>query len=212
MPPEPTPPPLIAVVPRKAISDAKTRMAPELSADERVLVMHRTFERVVQALAESAAVADVVVVVGDDQGRAWAQAHGLATLEEPSPGGGLNAALAAADGHLGAQPTLVLPADLPLVRGTDLDEAAAAIIGPRCVVVVPTADGGTGALIRVPGAAIPPRFGVDSAAAHLRAARQAGVPGRLVRIPGLALDLDRPADIASAGGWSVVTGGRSLAN
>ncbi|HUG85636.1 MAG TPA: 2-phospho-L-lactate guanylyltransferase [Euzebya sp.] len=206
------PPPLIAVVPLKAIPHAKTRMAPELTADDRALLLHRTFERVVQALAESTAVTDAVVVVGDEQGRTWATALGLATLAEPVGAGGLNAALRSADAHLGSQATLVLPADLPLVHGADLDQAAAAVTSPRCVVVAPTADGGTGALIRVPGAVIQPHFGGGSAEAHVTAAKQAGVAWHLVHIAGLALDLDRPDDIDRAGGWSVITGGRTLAN
>lgn len=204
-------PGLVAVVPLKAIPQAKTRMAPQLSADDRALLLHRTFARVAQALAESVAVTDVLVVVGDEQGRRWAADLGLPTMAEPVPPAGLNAALDAADLHLGARPSLVIPADLPLVTGLDLDLAASAATTTRCVVVAPTSDGGTGALIRMPGAVIPSQFGRNSAAAHVAEAGRLGVSCRRVHIAGLALDLDRPADIAEAGGWSVLTGGRSLA-
>lgn len=204
-------PRLTAVVPLKAIPRSKTRMAPALSAEDRALLLHRTFERVAQALADADSVVDAVVVVGDATGRAWARALGLATLTEPDGGVGLNAALAAADLHLGERPTVVLPADLPLVTGADVDRAAGAASTPRCIVVAPTADGGTGALVRVPGGVIRPCFGPASAEAHVAEARRCGVAAHVVTIAGLALDLDRPADITQAGGWSVLTGGRSLA-
>jgi 2-phospho-L-lactate guanylyltransferase len=43
--------------------------------------------------------------------------------------------------------------------------------------------------------AIPFRFGPGSFDAHLAAARAAGVPTAVVERPGLAFDLDTPADL-----------------
>lgn len=197
-------------MPLKAVALAKTRMAPELSAAQRRLLLHRTFERVAVALTAANSVAAVLVVVGDEEGRRWAADHGFVTMAEPA-GGGLNGALAAADARLGGQATVVVPADLPLVTGSDIDAVAAALPAVPGVVVVPTADGGTGALLRAPTDVIAPAFGPASAQAHLAAARRAGVAGRRLDVAGLALDLDRPADLARAGGWSAVTGGRTLA-
>lgn len=205
----PPAPAITAVVPLKAIPDAKTRMAPALSAPQRRLLLHRTFERVVEALLGAVAVTAVLVVVGDAEGASWAAAHGLTA--EPDAGGGLNAALAAADRRLGAGATLVVPADLPLVTADDVDRVIAALPGVPGVVVVPTADGGTGALLRAPGGVIPPLFGAGSAARHVAAATDAGVACRVLEVAGLALDLDRPADLDRAGGWSALTAGRTLA-
>jgi 2-phospho-L-lactate/phosphoenolpyruvate guanylyltransferase len=201
---------VIAVVPLKAVASAKGRMAPALTPEERALLLHRTFERVVAAARAAAAVAEVLAVVGDAVGRGWAQDLDVRCVDEP-PGAGLNAAVAAVDALLGARATLVVPADLPLVRGEDLDAVVAALPAPRGVVVAPTADGGTGALLRVPGGVVPPCFGPRSADAHLAAAMRRRVRSVRLRVPGLALDLDRPSDLAAAGGWSAVTAPTTLA-
>ncbi len=198
-----------AVIPLKDIRSSKTRMAVALSASDRALLLRRTFDRVVQAVTAADGVADVLVVVGDEEGLGWADGHGLSTLADP--GGGLNAALQAADRLLGATPTLVLPADLPLVTAEDVDRVIDARPGPPGVVIAPTGDGGTGALLRAPGGIIRPCFGPLSAAAHQVEALRHGLPCTSLWIPGLALDLDQPADIERAGGWSAVTTPRTLA-
>lgn len=197
-----------AVIPLKSIAASKTRMAASLSPGDRALLLRRTFDRVVQAAQGASSVGDVLVVAGDGVGRAWAAHHGLRTIADP--GRGLNAALQRADEELGAQATIVLPADLPLVTSEDLNRLRAAVPAVPGVAVAPTADGGTGGLFRAPGGVIPPCFGPGSAAAHAAEARRRGVACTTVLIPGLALDLDRPEDIERAGGWSAVTGARSL--
>jgi 2-phospho-L-lactate guanylyltransferase len=202
--------PLTAVIPLKAIRSSKTRMAGSLSQADRALLLRRTFERVAQAVGQAASISDVLVVVGDAEGRGWAREQGLASIDEPAGGHGLNAALAEADRTLGEGASMVLPADLPLVTGEDLDRVADALGDLDGVVIAPTRDGGTGALLRRPGAAIPPSFGADSAAAHQVQALRHGLLCRTLWIPGLALDLDQPGDIELAGGWSAVTGPRTL--
>lgn len=202
------PPPVVAVIPLKSIATSKTRMAASLSPRDRALLLRRTFDRVVLAAKSASSVAQVVVVAGDGVGRGWADDHGLEVIGDP--GRGLNAALGRADEQLGARPTMVLPADLPLVTGEDLDRLCAAVPAAPGIAVAPTADGGTGGLVRAPGGVIAPCFGRESAAAHAAEARRVRVACTTVLIPGLALDLDRPEDIELAGGWSAVTGARSL--
>jgi 2-phospho-L-lactate guanylyltransferase len=205
-----TTPPVTAVIPLKAIADGKTRLAGALSPADRALLLRRTFDRVVAAVAAADLVAGALVVVGDAEGAGWAADVGLAWLPEPAGGGGLNAALDEADRHLGDRPTLVVPADLPLVGSGDVDAVVAALPPGGGVVIAPTSDGGTGALLRSPGRAIAPCYGPGSALAHAAAAAAAGLPCRTLWIPGLALDLDSPGDLDRAGGWSAVTARRTL--
>lgn len=186
---------LVAVVPLKAGPTAKSRLAASLSPAGRLEALWRTFRRVTAAAAAAPSVGHVLVVVGDDRARVWSAGLGLETLEEPSDGIGLTDAVAAADAWLGAVPTLVLPADLPLVEPEDLEAVVAALPQGPGVVVAPTTDGGTGALLRAPGGIIPPCYGPGSARAHLDAAAALGVAAVSLDLPGLALDLDRPEDL-----------------
>ena len=95
-------------------------------------------------------------------------------------------------GRNGADAVLIVAADVPLLRSSDLRRVAAA--GRRsAVVIVPDRRGsGTNALYLRPPSRIAPRFGRRSLAAHRLAA---GADGRVLRIGRLGLDIDTPADL-----------------
>ncbi len=67
------------------------------------------------------------------------------------------------------------------------------------VVIAPTDDGGTSALLRRPADVIGTAFGTDSAVAHERLARRAGIVPSVVHRPGLAHDVDVIADLQALG-------------
>lgn len=188
--------PVTAIVPLKALDRAKGRLAGDLDPEERRALAAWMFDRVADALAASGAVRDVLVVVGDQAGGRLARARGLAVLREPRPG--LAAALAAADdATAGAPATVVVAADLPLIRGADLDAVCAAGADAD-VVVAPTRDGGTGALYRRPGGVMGTAYGPGSGAAHLALAAAAGLRTRRLDLPRLALDVDTASSLAEA--------------
>jgi 2-phospho-L-lactate guanylyltransferase len=95
----------------------------------------------------------------------------------------------------GARELLVLPADVPFVTPDDI---RALIDAGRCsatAIAPDTADSGTNALLMSPPTLLQPRFGLRSFAAHLAAADVAGASMHVVRRPGLAHDIDEPADL-----------------
>jgi len=68
----------------------------------------------------------------------------------------------------------------------------------RSVTIVPDRHGtGTNALLLSPPDAIDPSFGPGSRDRHVAAAERAGVPHRVQEVPGLALDVDTPGDLAA---------------
>ena len=63
-------------------------------------------------------------------------------------------------------------------------------------VLVPAADGrGTNAIFRRPAGLFPARFGNDSFKPHHAAAQATGKPCVVLSLPGIALDVDNPADL-----------------
>ena len=63
-------------------------------------------------------------------------------------------------------------------------------------VLVPAADGrGTNAIFRRPANLFPLRFGNDSFIPHRAAAQATGKPCVILQLPGIALDIDKPADL-----------------
>lgn len=188
-----------AVVPLKALAQAKRRLAADLDVADRLQLVAWMFARVVDACRRSRHLDRLLVVAGDDTAAALARAHGVQwVLVEPTPG--LAAAMAAGDRVAAdAAATLVVAADLPLITPGELDAVCRAGQDGPCVVVATTDDGGTGALLRRPPAVVATAFGGRSAAAHLRLAGDAGVRAVRLRLPGLALDIDTPGQLRAAG-------------
>ncbi len=93
--------------------------------------------------------------------------------------------------------TLVIPGDIPLVSKQELDQILAAA-PEHGTVLVPAADGrGTNAALRRPANLFPLAFGNDSFKPHLAAAQATGKPCITLSLPGVALDVDTPADLRS---------------
>jgi 2-phospho-L-lactate/phosphoenolpyruvate guanylyltransferase len=95
----------------------------------------------------------------------------------------------------GVDSTLVVPGDIPLITAFELEQIlqAAPVEGS---VLVPAADGrGTNAAWRRPAGLFPLCFGNDSFKPHLSAARATQKPCVVLSLPGIALDVDNPADL-----------------
>lgn len=191
-----TPAPLFALVPVRAPADAKRRLAPLLAAEERAALARAMLEDVLECLARAPSVEGIAVVTDDVDAARTASDFGALALPD-APEGGLNASLENAAAWARAsrpeRALLVLPADVPGA----LPEDIAALAGEDAdIVLAPARDGGTNGLLLRPGAKIPFAFGPGSRARHEESARAGGHSLALVERPGLALDLDRPEDVA----------------
>jgi 2-phospho-L-lactate guanylyltransferase len=93
----------------------------------------------------------------------------------------------------------VLHGDLPTLTSPDVTALLAAATGDGALVAIaPDAAGtGTNGLALGPPDVIGFQFGAGSLEAHRRAAKRAGAWITLVRRPGLAFDIDTPADLAA---------------
>jgi len=95
----------------------------------------------------------------------------------------------------GIDSTLVIPADIPLIQASEIDEILRAAPAEGSV-LVPASDGrGTNAAWRRPAGLFPLRFGNDSFKPHLAAARATEKPCMVLSLPGIALDIDKPSDL-----------------
>jgi 2-phospho-L-lactate/phosphoenolpyruvate guanylyltransferase len=191
----------IVLIPMKPLSGAKERLAPALNPTERrrlslamlgdVITAARGFER-------------VWVLNSDDDAAAAARNAGVDAIPDPAPGGGLNASLNAATKRAvdeGATGVLIVSADLPAVSAADLE----ALSDRAGLALAPDRSGtGTNALWRSPAGVIEVTFGTSSRAGHESLAKAAGIATRIVELPGLALDVDVPDDLAAA--WKSAVG------
>jgi 2-phospho-L-lactate guanylyltransferase len=187
-----------AIVPLKALEHSKQRLSGRLSAIERHALMRGLFLHVLDVCMAAECIDETLAIVGGDAGVALARQRSVTVVRDP--GGDLNSALRHAAARLPRGSTsLVIVADLPEVTVDDLEAIVSAGRQAPTVLVAPTHDGGTGALLRRPARIIAPAFGPGSAAAHLLAAQAAGVRTGVIMRPGLAHDVDRPEDLDRLG-------------
>jgi 2-phospho-L-lactate guanylyltransferase len=182
----------VIAVPVKRLEGAKGRLSSVLSPTERAVLTLALFEDVLDAS------------LAQDGWEVWVVSHAEAVLEVAAGRGArpvaergrslLEAIRQVEEAVPGRWSRLaVVLADLPLLTPGTLSMALAAG-GP--VVAAPAAsDGGTNMLLRRPPSVIAARFGPSSFARHRAAAARRKIPFREARIPELAFDLDRPADL-----------------
>jgi len=190
------PHPLRTLVPMKPLAEAKTRLWDDLPPLERQAVVLLMLERVVAAAVSATAKGACMVVGGDEIVRAVAEASGARWA--PDTSNGLNAALWAAMRDAcadGADATLFLPGDLPLITSNDVLAVIAASDGYAATVCVrASSDGGTNALLQPAGTAFEPLLGEYSFEKHCEAATAKGVTLATPDLPRVAFDLDTRAD------------------
>ena len=189
----------LAILPVKSFSAAKQRLAEALGAGSRVALAQAMFADVLASTRRVPGLHGIAVVTSDRvaESAAAGSRGGVLVLREEGQSGHSEAAMlgirrALADGY---ERVLLIPGDTPLVQTAEL---AALLAGATGVVIVPDRHRtGTNALVMTPPDAIGPSFGPGSLERHVAAAGAAGVPHRVQDVPGLALDVDTPEDLAA---------------
>lgn len=184
------------IVPHRGLAAAKTRLAPVLDDDEREALARRLLGQVLAVAHE--ACGDVVVISPSEALGPLVTAAGARLVVQH--GMGLNAGLEQArEEAIGDRVTtlLVLHGDLPNLATDDVAALLDALPEGEAASIAPDRAGtGTNGLALRPPEVIGFRFGVGSLAAHRDEAERMKVPLVEVHRPGLAFDLDTPADLA----------------
>lgn len=191
---------IVAAVPVKDLVNAKQRLVPVLAPAERSGLARAMLHDVLAALAQTGLDA-VWVVSRDPDVAAVASAHGATVLGE-ADNRGHTAAVALAQAHAierGARAFLTLPGDVPCVTPPEIRALAGAVARDApAAVFVPSRSGlGTNGVGLAPPDVMPLRFGEPSFDNHLHACRARGLEPRVLRLPGLALDIDDAGDLRS---------------
>jgi 2-phospho-L-lactate guanylyltransferase len=187
---------IYSIIPVKPLARAKQRLESMLTASERQALVAAMLDDVLATLRAAPVIDRIGVISRDPTVLALAAGRGAEPLHDEADD--LNGALAQAARHAvasGATAMLVLPADVPLVTPAEIAALVAALNGHPGAVLAPARDGGTNALLASPPDVLPFQFGPGSLARHLAAAQARQVMARVVYLPGLELDIDRPADV-----------------
>jgi 2-phospho-L-lactate guanylyltransferase len=186
------------VVPVKPFGEGKSRLAETLSLEARTALSQAMLVHVLRSVQVAGLLAGVLVVSRDQQALAQAEKFGAKILLET--GHDLNAALTQASQQAvtyGADAVLVLPADLPLITREDVQQLYRLGGVQPGIVITPSRDGGTNALLLHPPGVIEFAFGQGSFERHRQLAHIASVPIQIFESPTVALDIDWPEDLNS---------------
>ena len=173
---------LTAVVPMKSIELAKGRLSTVLDGAGRRALAQKMLDHVLGVLREAGLSSVRVASGADGTGDLNADVTEAARLVQAE----------------GATHLLLVMADLPYLSAADV---AALIEAGRdnAVVIAEAKDGGTNAMLLKPPTVLDFAFATHrpSATFHAESARKAGHEPVILRRPGLARDIDTPADLAS---------------
>jgi 2-phospho-L-lactate/phosphoenolpyruvate guanylyltransferase len=187
-----------AIIPVKETRGAKQRLASVLSAALRQKLALAMLEDVLEAVAGAASLGGAILVTVDPDAEKLARRYGMATLADGAHDGHTGAVNAGVR-HLVAQgrrALLTLPGDLPLITAAEIEQLIAAHGPAPAFTIAPAHDDlGSNAILMSPPQAVPLRFGEDSFFPHLAAARAQGIEPCVVRLPGIAFDIDNPQDL-----------------
>jgi 2-phospho-L-lactate guanylyltransferase len=185
------------LVPVKDLRNAKQRLSPALTTEERTALARAMVEDVFDALAGFGSDPGVAIVSGDAWTSHLAKARKFTIIVDTEQAGETAAIEMATNlcGGQGSDFTLVFPADIPLITAAEVS-AVLDLMPERGCVIVPASDNrGTNAILRRPFNLIPLRFGNDSFQPHLASAKATGCEVIVRLFPGIGLDVDRPDDL-----------------
>lgn len=186
------------LIPVKNLSGAKQRLASVLDQPSRTKLAQAMLYDVLTALHGWKDRPPVAVVSSDDHAAKLAIEYEFEIIPDPANPGETGAIEMATQicVERGIECTLVIPADIPLIQAWELEEILKKAPAEGSV-LVPAGDGrGTNAAFRRPANLFPLRFGNDSFKPHHAAAQATGKPCVVLELPGIAVDVDNPSDLA----------------
>jgi 2-phospho-L-lactate guanylyltransferase len=190
------------LIPVKNLSHAKQRLASLLDQTTRTDLAQTMLLDVTEAIASWAGRPEVALVTSDPFASELARQFDFEVIPDSVNRSETDAIEMAT--HVcqsrGVDFTLVIPGDIPLIQAGEVERILQSAPEEGSV-LAPAADGrGTNAAFRRPAGLFPLRFGNDSFKPHLAAARATGKPVVVLPLPGIALDVDSPADLRRLAG------------
>jgi 2-phospho-L-lactate guanylyltransferase len=186
-----------AVVPVKEQGGAKQRLSGFLPPEQRRALAAAMLEDVLDALA-AAPLAGICLVTLDPFATAIARRIGARVLTEGAQDGHTGAVVAGARVLMaeGVGTVLTVPGDIPRITADEVSQLIAAHGQAPSFTIAPAHDElGSNAILLSPPDSVTLRFGEDSYFPHLAAARAAGIEPTVVKLPGIGMDIDHPADL-----------------
>jgi 2-phospho-L-lactate/phosphoenolpyruvate guanylyltransferase len=190
---------IFAIVPVKRFDRAKSRLGMLLNKHERMQLSTLLLKRTVRILESSTSVKKIVLVSSDVYAEKVARMRGVVFLKEKIQCG-VNSAVDTADkfcAAAGADATIVLPVDLPLLLPDDIDIVCnAALTENPCIILCPSYKfDGSNILLRKPCNIIKTSYDANSYLMHVLEGIRSDIKTRVLFNSRLMIDIDTVQDI-----------------
>ncbi len=189
----------LCLIPVKDIKNAKTRLDDILSPAQRSSLALAMLEDVLLSVTRVREIHEIRVVTKDKGAKKLAWKFHAKIHAEKRNNGQTNAVSTVLSSRLKTRfrRVLLLPADIPLVKSTDIQKILRAQKKNSSLVFIPAHDGrGTNAIVAAPPDIFLPQYGYDSFKPHVKRAKESGIQYIILRLPSIALDVDNKEDFA----------------
>ncbi|CAN5774250.1 2-phospho-L-lactate guanylyltransferase [soil metagenome] len=203
--------PAAIIVPIRSIVEGKSRLSAVLSQSEREQLNRSMLKRVLDAALGVQQLPHVLVVSPDESSLHEVRMidSRIETVFQEAHAVGLNGALELATNvaiDAGARMVVVVPADLPLIRGADIENL---LRRDAPVVIAPDRhrQGTNGLMQRIDATRgnFRYQFGIDSYHLHQQASHRLGLDAVTAVSLGTSFDLDTPGDLEHLSGFDGFT-------
>jgi 2-phospho-L-lactate guanylyltransferase len=187
----------VILVPIKNTAFAKQRLASILDQPARTELAQAMLTDVLTTLHQWKDRPSVGIVTGDAYATKLAAEYRFEVISDSDSAGETGAIEMATRVCVerGEESTLVIPGDIPLIAEWELEEIFKHAPAKGSLLVPAGDRRGTNAAFRAPADLFPLRFGNDSFEPHHAAAQATGKPCVVIELPGIAVDVDNPADL-----------------
>ena len=187
-----------AVIPVKQISQAKQRLSPFLSTEERRDFFSAMLEDVLSIMVKIDFFKKIILATNCPHAISIAVRHGI-THFQTGPDDGLNQAAGETVNHLlenGIRDMFLIPGDIPLITEEEINSVLKAHPSAPSLTIIPSRDKlGSNCILLSPPSRMPLKFGPDSYFRHLEIAQTNGLKINPMVFPGFGLDIDEPKDL-----------------
>lgn len=201
-----------AIVPLKALSSTKQRLAPVLTDAARHSLVRAMAADVLTQLRSHPQIEKVSIVCGEGWSAAqFADPHLRVWNESTLAVRGLNSALTAALTKAECDSVLLIHGDLPFLQRVDITRVVSAASRVDVVLCSDQTATGTNALLMPRDTPLVLSFGERSFDRHREAATTLGVSWEAVQASGIATDIDSPEDLLLLSVEAAGLGGSTVA-
>ena len=183
------------LLPVKCFRNAKQRLSSALDDTRRTGLARAMLQDVLTMISRARTPERVVVFTADDEVIQMTKPFGFDVVLERSVDGHSAAVNQMVEELAGAcSEILSIAADLPRLQPSEIDFALSAASEP--ITLIPSRDWtGTNGVVFIPPARIALEYGEGSFRRHLSKAAAAGIRSDVMDLPGVAFDIDTPADL-----------------